>query len=130
MQRFIGLTLGLLAVGLPPAAAQGPDPDRWQIETEQGDYLWDIRILRLEGGALVYRQADSLGRIPVERIKELRLIRKTTVRLADAGGEAGAAAFAALTGADDEVHDFAPLDFAARIQAIRQILLAHPPASD
>jgi hypothetical protein len=130
MQRLIGLTLGWLAVGLAPAVAQGPEPDRWQIQTEQGDYLWDIRILRLEGGALVYRQADSLAQIPVERIKELRLIRKTTLRLADSRGDAGAATYAALTGADDEVHDFAPLDFAARMRAIRQILLAHPPAPE
>ncbi len=130
MQRFVGLTLAILALVLAPALAQGPDPDRWQIQTEQGDYIWDIRIVRLEAGDLVYRQADTLARIPVARIKELRLIRKTTLRLADSRGDAGAATYAALTGADDEVHDLTPLDFAARIRAIRQILLTHPPAAD
>lgn len=129
MGRLATFTFAALLVsGGAQARAQTPAPDRWQIETEQGDYLWDIRVLRLEGQYLVYREADTLAKIEVERIRELRLIQKTTLRLTDVQG--GGGVYGALTGADDEVYDFAPLDFAARVRAIQQIFLRHPPPSE
>jgi hypothetical protein len=39
----------------------------------------------------------------------------------------GAGAMSALTGSDDEIYDFTPLDFAERVRAIQKILLDHPP---
>lgn len=101
------------------------DTDRWQIQTAKGDYIWDIRLLRLSGDTLLFKQADTIGRARVDQISELRLIRKTIVR---AGlGEAGMAT-AALTGSDDEIYDLGPLDFAARLRAIQQVFLVHPPS--
>jgi hypothetical protein len=38
----------------------------------------------------------------------------------------GAAAMSALTGSDDEVYDFSPLDFAERLRAMQKIFLYHP----
>jgi hypothetical protein len=127
MRRLILVLLAFLLTGLlaAPVAAQAKEVERWQILTDQGDYVWDIRLVKLEGDALVYLQSDSTGRIGVDKISELRLIRKTTVRLEDAEG-AGAATMSALTGGDDEVYDLSPLDFAARIRAIQQIFLRHP----
>ena len=107
-----------------PAAAQAKDQDRWQIGLESGDYIWDIRLVRLGGDSLVFRQADTLGSVSVQKIKELRLIRKTEMRL----GEGGGGAMAALTGSDDEVYDLNTMDYGARIRAIQQVLLLHPPA--
>jgi hypothetical protein len=108
-----------------PALAQSKDKDddRWQIGLENGDYIWDIRLVRLAGDSLVYRQADTLGRVNVQQVREVRLIRKTEVRLGDGAG----GAMAALTGSDDEVYDLAALDFAARIRTIQQVFLLHPP---
>ncbi|HWB42561.1 MAG TPA: hypothetical protein VG500_14970, partial [Gemmatimonadales bacterium] len=103
--------------------AQSKDDDRWQIELDNGEYIWDIRLVRLAGDTLLFRQADTLGGVRVERITELRLIRKTEMRL----GEGGGGAMAALTGVDDEIYDLAAMEFAARIRALQQVFLLHPP---
>ena len=79
--------------------------------------------MRLEGDSLLVRQSDSVVSVPVERITEVRLIRKSEMRT---GESAAAAAMNALTGADDEVYDLTPLDFAERMRAIQKILLYHP----
>ena len=111
--------LSLAALATTPLAAQ--QDDRWQITLDQDRYLWDVRLVRLDGDSLVVRQADSSLSVPVERITEIRLIRKSEMQLGD-----GAAAMSALTGSDDEVYDFTPLDFAERVRAIQKIFLYHP----
>ena len=123
---LVSMLMILLATPVVPAPAQtAGDDDRWQVATETGDYIWDIRLVKLNGDSLVYRRADSVGAVQVQQIKELRLIRKTTVRIGDGAG--GGGAMAALTGADDEVYNLQVLDFPARLRAIQQILLIHPP---
>jgi hypothetical protein len=124
--RLLPFLLISLAAPVVPAPAQSSsDDDRWQVATDAGDYIWDIRLVRLAGDSLIFRQADTLGAVQVQVIKELRLIRKTTMRI----GEGAGGAMAALTGSDDEVYDFQTLDFPARLRAIQQILLVHPPKS-
>ena len=125
MPRPILLPL-LLALAAAPLAAQD---DRWQVTLDSQEYVWDIRLVRLDGDSLVVRQADSLRAVPVDRISEIRLIRKSEIQLGD-GATAGA--MGALMGSDDEVYDFTPLEFADRIRAIQKILLYHPvdPAED
>ena len=99
--------------------------DRWQITLENGQYIWDIRLVRLGGDSLLFRQADTVGIVPVGQISELRLIRKTEMRVG--AGEGAGGAMAALLGADDEVYDFKTLDFPARLRTVQQVLLVHPP---
>jgi hypothetical protein len=108
-----------LALSSSPLAAQ--QDDRWQVTLDGDEHVWDVRLVRLDGDLLVVRQADSLRRLPVARITEVRLIRKSEMRLGD-----GAAAMSALTGSDDEVYDFSPLDFAERLRAMQKIFLYHP----
>jgi len=117
------LSLGMVGGIADPAQGQRPDDDRWQIGLDNGAYVWDIRLIRLSGDSLVYRQADTLGAVNVNQIKELRLIRKSEFRM----GEGAAGAMNALMGGDDEVYDLLALDFAERIRAIQQIFLVHPP---
>lgn len=129
MRRIIWSTAFAVALLLPRAAAAQDDAppidtDRWQITTESGDYIWDIRLIKLSGDTLIFRQADTLGGAKVETIRELRLIRKTVIR----GGGDGAMQTAALTGSNDEIFDLGTLDFAARLRAIQQVLLVHPPS--
>ena len=112
----------LLGTSVTPLHAQGPDDERWQITTESGAYIWDIRLVRLAGDSVIFRQADTLGSVSVQKVKEVRLIRKSEVRLGD--GPAGA--MGALTGSDDEVFDLTTLDYAARLRALQQIFLLHP----
>jgi hypothetical protein len=112
-----------ILVAATPGHAQSKDDDRWQIELDNGEYIWDIRLVRLAGDTLLFRQADTLGGVRVERISELRLIRKTEMRL----GEGGGGAMAALTGVDDEIYDLAAMEYAARIRALQQVFLLHPP---
>jgi hypothetical protein len=124
--RALPAALLLLVIASAPALAQGRDDDRWQIALADGQYIWDIRLVRLAGDSVVFRQNDSLGAVSVQQVQELRLIRKTTMRLGDGQGAGGA--IGALMGADDEVYDLGPLDYPGRLRAVQQILLTHPPA--
>jgi hypothetical protein len=120
MLRLIGSTLVALMALARPLLAQD---DRWQITLANDQYVWDIRLVRLDGDSLVVRQSDSLVRVPVGQINELRLIRKSEVQL---GAGATAGAMSALVGGDDEVYDLTPLEFADRIRTVQKILLMHP----
>jgi hypothetical protein len=127
MRTFAVAAVGTLLLLAPRAAraqdSTRTDPDRWQIQTETGDYIWDIRLLRLSGDTLLFQQADTIGRARVDQIRELRLIRKVVVRMGESPMSTGA-----LTGAGDEIFDLGPLDFAARLRAIQQVFLVHPPS--
>jgi hypothetical protein len=111
--------LSLAALSATPLAAQRHD--RWQVTLDQDRYVWDVRLVKLDGDSLVVMQADSSLSVPVERITQIRLVRKSEMQVGD-----GAMAMSALTGADDEVYDFTPLDFAERVRAIQKLLLYHP----
>ncbi|MGE5687562.1 MAG: hypothetical protein ACM34D_08690 [Gemmatimonadota bacterium] len=109
-----------------PAAAQNEaqsNPDRWQITLGNGQIIWDVRLVRLDGDSLHVRQGDSLVVVSVGQITELRLIQKTEVREGDMAG----GAMPALMGSDDEVYDLSPLEFADRLRAVQKIFLYHPP---
>lgn len=111
-----------------PAVAQTQnqaqsDPDRWQITLGNGQIIWDVRLVKLEGESLHVRQGDSLTVVSVGQITELRLIQKTEVR----GGDMAGGAMPALMGSDDEVYDLTPLEFADRLRAVQKIFLYHPP---
>ncbi|MEP7175919.1 MAG: hypothetical protein ABI860_05155 [Gemmatimonadales bacterium] len=121
MIRRIGSTLVVLLALVPRLAAQD---ERWQVALDGDRYVWDIRLVRLDGDTLVTRQADSLIRVPVAHITEIRLIRKSELQMT--GGGATAGAMSALLGGDDEVYDLAALDFAERLRSVQKILLLHP----
>jgi hypothetical protein len=118
--RLLLAVLGL-AAGATSLSAQTKGDDRWQLTLENGQYIWDVRLVKLDGQDLVYTQADSTGRISVGDITEVRRIRKSEVRL----DEGAAGSMAALTGADDEVYDFRTLDFDGRLRAVQNILLTN-----
>ena len=122
------LTAILLAGAVQSAAAQTEtsrrsDDDRWQLTLADGSYLWDVRLVKLEGDSIHTRRGDSVAVVSVAQVNELRLIRKSEMQLGTPGG-----AMAALTGADDEVYDLTPLEFADRLRAVQKIFLYHPPA--
>lgn len=127
--------LCLMALSAPLAAQTAPTggattpaaSDRWQITLDDERILWDVRILRLDGATLMYRQADSTMGAPVAQIRELRLIQKSDVQLG-AGTTGGA--ISALMGADDEVYDLAGHDFADRLRTVQQVFLRHPPPAE
>jgi hypothetical protein len=123
MIRLIGSTLVLLLALAQTARAQD---DRWQVTLDDERYVWDIRLVRLDGDSLVVRQSDSLVSVPVAHINEIRLIRKSEVHVGAGEGGGGAGAMSALVGGDDEVYDLTPLEFADRLRTIQKILLLHP----
>ena len=123
MLRLIGSTLALLLALAQTARAQD---DRWQVTLDDERYVWDIRLLRLDGDSLVVRQSDSLVSVPVAHINESRLIRKAECHVGAGGAGGGAGAMSALVGGDDEVYDLTPLEFADRLRTIQKILLLHP----
>ncbi len=120
MPRALFVAVSQVLLALTPLRAQEQD-NRWQVTLDNQEYVWDIRLVRLDGDSLVVRQADTLRRISVEHITEIRLIRKSEMQL---GARAGA--MSALTGSDDEVYDLTPLEFADRLRAIQKIFLYHP----
>lgn len=113
-----------LLVGTVPLDAQERRPDRWQAVLDNGEIVWDFRLVKLEGDQLQVRQSDTTATISVGTIKELRLIQPSEMRI---GTGAVAGATGALTGADDVVFDLTPLDFAARLRAVQQIMTKYPP---
>ena len=123
MIRLIGSTLVLLLA--LAQTARGQD-DRWQVTLDDERYVWDIRLVRLDGDSLIVRQSDSLVSVPVAHINEIRLIRKSEVHVGAGGAAGGAGAMSALVGGDDEVYDLTPLEFADRLRTIQKILLLHP----
>jgi hypothetical protein len=117
--------LAAVALGLAWTPLHAQQDERWQVTLGGDQYVWDIRLVKLDGETLVVRQADSLRRLPVADITEVRLIRKTKVEL---GGAAGGGAMSALMGNDDEIYDLTPLDFVERVRTIQKIFLYHPVA--
>jgi len=117
--------LVLLAALAVPAEAQSKSDDRWQLTLENGGIVWDVRLKQLVDDRLEVTQQDSVIAVKVGDIREMRRFRKSDMQIG-AGTTAGA--MAALTGADDEVFDFGPLDFGARMRAVQQILVQRPAA--
>jgi hypothetical protein len=125
MRFAVGLSLSLLLSGLatPTAAQRSAETDRWQVTLGDGRILWDVRLVKLEGESLHVSRGDSLAVVSVGQITELRLIRKSEMRLGDGAG----GAMAALMGSDDEVYDLTPLEFGDRLRAVQKLFLYHPP---
>ena len=115
--------LALLGVLAAPAMAQTTSDDRWQITLENGGIVWDVRLKQLTDDQLQVSQQDSLLAVKVGDIREMRRFRKSEMQI---GQGTTAGAMAALTGSDDEVFDFAPLDFSGRLRAVQQIMLQRP----
>jgi hypothetical protein len=127
MRIFAFVTATVLSAS--SAAAQdtgardaGAPDDRWQLTLADGSYLWDVRLVKLAGDTIHVRGRDSTAAVTVAQVNEFRLIRKSEMQLGTPGG-----AMAALTGADDEVYDLTPLEFADRLRAVQKIFLYHPP---
>ncbi len=129
--RWIILVLGIAAgVIISARSAEAQDStaaasadERWQIALGPDTYVWDVRLVKLDGDALVVRQVDSLVRVPMAKITEMRLIKKSEMQRGAAGG-----ALSALTGAEDEVYDLAPLDSPDKLRALQKIFRDHPVA--
>jgi len=114
-------TLALLFAA--PCAAQ----DRWQLTLNSGQYLWDLQLVKLDGAALVVRQADTTVTVPVSEITELRLVAKSVKQTGRDDG--GRAVFNALSGAGDEVYTLTLADLPERLGVVRDALRAHPSTS-
>jgi hypothetical protein len=100
------------------AQTQAPSPDRWQLTLTDQSYLWDVRLVRLDGDTLVVRSRDSLIDVPVARLTELRLLPETVLKVGD-GHRSG---IGALSDNNVRVVDLAPMDVAARRSTLVTIL--------
>ncbi|MGN6391035.1 MAG: hypothetical protein ACTHM9_02140 [Gemmatimonadales bacterium] len=122
MIRTAGAAVLALVALAHPLHAQA---ERWQVTLEGDRYVWDVSLVALDGRHLLVRQSDSMVRVPVAKMTELRLIQKSQAEVGRGGAMAGA--MSALVGGDDEVHDLRALDLAARLDTIRAVLKTHPP---
>jgi hypothetical protein len=123
MRLGIPLSLVTLLAAAPCAGQTANDQDRWQVTLAEGQVLWDVRLVKLAGDSLQVRRGDSLAVVPIAKITELRLIKKSEMQLGNPAG----GAMAALMGSDDEVYDLTPLEFPDRLRAVQKIFLYHPP---
>jgi hypothetical protein len=96
---------------------------RWQLTLDDERYIWDVRLLELAGDTPVVRQSDSLVHAPIAHIREMHVLRQTTLRVGD-GHESAISALAGTVG----VYDLALLDVAERRSAIESILSQRPKA--
>jgi len=120
---LVALATGVQAQDERPQDERARD-ERWQVALDDGRYVWDIRLVRLDGDSLVVRQSDSLVSVPASHIDEIRLIRKSEMEVGGEGATAGA--MNALVGGDDEIYDLKPLALADRIRNIQKVLRLHP----
>lgn len=116
----VALFWSLLAL---PCTAQ----ERWQLTLASGQYHWDLRLVRLDGEALVVRHADTTIAVPVREITELRRVAKSLKRVG--GGDDGRAVLGSLMGADDEVYQLTLATLPDRLAIIRNVLQQRPPPS-
>jgi hypothetical protein len=58
---FAAAAVSLAALSATPLAAQ--QDDRWQITLDQDRYVWDVRLVKLDGDSLVVRQAEPTDRL-------------------------------------------------------------------
>jgi hypothetical protein len=107
-------------LGAASAAAQtaAPSPDRWQLTFTDQSYLWDVRLVRLDGDTLVVRSRDSLIDTPIAQLTELRLLPETILKVGD-GHRSG---IGALGDNNVRVVDLAPMDANARRATLQTIL--------
>src|SRR5690242_12025699 len=74
MIRTAGAAVLALVALAHPLHAQA---ERWQVTLEGDHYVWDVRLVALDGRHLLVRQSDSTVRVPVAKMTELRLIQKS-----------------------------------------------------
>jgi len=116
--RLAVVTTSLLMAARVVAQTEAPSPDRWQLTFTDQSYLWDVRLVRLDGDTLVVRSRDSLIDVPVARLTELRLLPETVLKVGD-GHRSG---IGALSDNNVRVVDLAPMDVAARRSTLVTIL--------
>jgi hypothetical protein len=99
--------------------------DRWQVTLHSGAIVWDLRMGRLAGDTLVFRQSDGTARrLPVMQVDELRLVQKAEKRQNAPDGQGTGNG---LMGGTDLIWQLTLLDRAERLRVLRQILGDHPP---
>jgi hypothetical protein len=107
--------------------ATAADPERWQIERADGSYLWDLRLVRVAGrggDTLVVASADTLVRVPVDSIDELRQVKKS----AKVVGAGARGVLGGLLGADDEVYRLSLLTPQERRRTVARLVAEHAAA--
>jgi hypothetical protein len=127
LRLLAAMLLAAFLAGASPLAAQQEaraPRERWQVTLDGERYVWDIGLVRLDGDSLVVRQSDSLQKLPVEHITEVRLIQSSTMEL----GTNAAGAMNALTGSDDEIYDLTTMELPDRLRTIQKIFVNHPAA--
>jgi len=118
MAPVMALALAASAARALPAAA----PDWWQIRLTNGDYLYELQLLELRGDTLVLTHADTLVRVAVADIDELRWVRPSEMRL---GGGGGQSTIGTLSGADDEVYRLTLVSPEERRRTVEQLVREH-----
>lgn len=101
-----------LLIGAPTLGAA---QDRWQVQLNNGAYVYDLRLVKLQDSSLVVRQADTTMTLPVRAIAQLVLVRGTMSRKAAKGG------------GHDVVYTLTPLNLAERLALLRTVLKTYPP---
>ena len=113
---------GIVLLWAAPVAAQ--QDDRWQLTLNDGRILWELHLVRFQGDTLVVQQGDSVLRLPIKEVDELRLVRKAERRQTAEPNRYGGV----LGGGDDEVFRLTLYNLAERRQIVAQIFKDHPPA--
>jgi hypothetical protein len=126
MPRSLTATFGLLlalTLATPSAteaqtASSVPSPDRWQLTRNDHSYIWNVRLVRLNGDTLIARTTDSLVAVPLEDLSEIQLLGETVLKVGD-GHRSGVGALGDNT---SPILAFAQMPLTERRQRIRTIL--------
>ncbi len=99
-----------------------PQGDRWQLTLSSGQILYELRLLRLAGDTIVFRQDSTTVSVPLAQLSELRLVQSSTSRAGMVGGMRGS-----LVGADDDVYQLTLYTVPEKRQILEQVLQQYPP---
>jgi hypothetical protein len=119
--------LAVLCCGIGFALPRlGAAQDRWQVTLRDGTLVWDLRLVRLAGDTIVFRQTTSARalRFPAMQVDVLRLVQKAEKRQ---GAPDGQGTGNGLMGGTDLVWQLTLLDRKERLAVLHQILEDHPP---
>jgi hypothetical protein len=118
------VVLALTLLGAAPLAAQ--QDDRWQVTLDDGTIRWELHLVQLRGDTLLLRGGDSTYRLPIGRVDELRLARKSVRhQTAEPNRYDGV-----LGGADDEVYRLTLYSLQERREILAQVFKDHPVARE
>ncbi len=117
-EYVVGALAAVAMLAMTPRTTAAQAMDEWQVHREDGSYLYELRLEKLDSNALQFERDGRKIEIPLADIDELRRIHKSFKH-----GTGGArATFGGLAGADDDVFKLSLYSIPERREIVAKVL--------